>query len=223
LLLRLAALAALWVGGVVPAFAYSLYDYSVQGQLSSLTIAGATHGFGSTHLAVRVKYADGTIATLGAYSYSVDSSSYDVSLNFSPSLTFGAHVYLWGALGSNTTASTDFAFTGGANTLTICASCSTSAVAQRAKDSKKYTMAVPVVFTWDTAPNTTMDVRVYILDNVIVFAGYPYFPLAHCSSPACRIDGAVNDFPYGSIPLGHTTWTGSSWGWLSDDRPPSFQ
>jgi len=217
----------------VPSFACALsdtlpcYDYSVTSTISSLTIYGSTHGLGTASLRPLIKYSDGSFATPGGYGISVDSITYDVSFTFSPSLTSGAQIYLFGALtSSNSTASTDFQASYGTYTMTICSACSASAPATRTNSGATYRMYEPVTFTFTTTPSSSETIRAYILNSQIHFSGGKnYTPIGTCSSGMCVVDGNMDGYPAGAIPLYSVSV--SFWGFdsstSSDDRLSTFQ
>lgn len=217
---------ALLCVAVPQCFAYSTYTYNVGSTISSLTVSAGTHGFSNVNLAPFVLKASGARALEGEFSFSVNPTTYAATFSFSPALTSGAKVAIMGAFnGGNTSASTDFQVTGTANGLTVCSACSTSAYAQRSYNSHTYVQSTPVTFEWDYAPAQSTDVRVYLYDNRIVFGVSSQNSSVSCagSSASCRVDVGVTDFPYASVPLAHTSWSGASWDAIVDDRPLALQ
>jgi hypothetical protein len=202
------------------------YSGSITSATSSMTITQSQHGFRSYKLGLAIYDGSGVRLATTAYSYSIDHSSYDISLSFSPSISSGT-VEVWGAYdGADTTASTDFkvgtAFTG-IYLLQACASCGGfNPSAKRTYNGHVYVRDSGISVILSGSPSTT--IRVYISDNVTVFGSdLSSGSLACNNTPSCRVDYNIPAYPAGAIPLGQVTWNGSSFGSVTDDRPVAFQ
>jgi hypothetical protein len=202
------------------------YSGSITSSTSSMTITQSQHGFWSYKLGLVIYDGNGARLATSAYSYSIDHSTYDISLNFSPAISAGT-VDVWGAYdGADTTASTDFqvdtAFTG-VYTLRVCSHCGGfNPSAQRTYNSVVYVRDTVNSVILSGASSTTM--RVYIQDDITVFGSdLSSGSLACNNTPSCRVDYNISAYPAGAIPLGQVTWNGSSFGSVTDDRPVAFQ
>jgi hypothetical protein len=225
--IRSLAIAAVFLLTSVSAVASTnTYTHNITGTTSSLTIYQANHGFTSTRLAVHVYDHNGVRQSTSAYSFSVDGTTKDVSLTFSPSLQNGAAVKLTGTFsGSNTTASTDFrvSYDSPGSSVKVCSPCADNAFAQRGYNSKVYVELTPVTFSGNCASSGSCTLYVYIDDNKIKF-GIASGGSGSCSGSNCAIAAGVTSYPGGVIQLGRVSFvSGIGWTGVTDDRPVSFQ
>lgn len=108
--------------------ALTTYTQSYTG-VTSVTIAGSTHGLGCSAYTVTPRDSGNVKLPTSYFSYTKDTSTYNVTVTFSGSFT--GSVALQGCF-SPTSASTDFEPTAPSSyTVNICSSCTTSAYAAR--------------------------------------------------------------------------------------------
>lgn len=202
---------------------------------SSISITNAQHGVGSKSIAVRVYDSAGVLKSTGDYSYSINPTTFAVTVNFSGQFT--GSVQTLGPILQYTMNSTDFepsvyfGASGYLDTLQICNACTATNPAARKYDSRAYAMAGKVTYVHGNGPAT---IRAYILDNAVVFgltAANSSVASGACGNNAanCKVMYNIGTFPSGSIPLGTVTTTTvgtrnvllpSS---LSDNRPMAFR
>lgn len=216
----------------VPSFAsFTTYSQTISTSTSSLAITEATHGIASKWLGVSVEDGSGNVLAPSLYSYSVNASTYEVDLNFSPSISSGK-VIIVGGFPSATSASTDFQVTGaGTASLTVCQYCTKSVPAQRADaGGKGWVLAEPVVFTitWQATGYIGILGNVYLNPStnqvVLGYAG-PSATVTCTPAAYCSVQSGISAFPSGTIPLGSSLSSGSTalWGTVTDNRPTQFQ
>jgi hypothetical protein len=206
------------------------YTQSITSSTSSLTITHAQHGFSSTGLSVNVIDGTNNLLPTTAFSYSINSSTYDVSMTFSPAISSGT-VQIIGAFTANTSASTDFLVSRIAEgqptvyKIAVCWYCTSSVQAIRTTGGKSYVLGYPVKFTYNSG--NLSHYYVYIQDNVVVMGVNAGGVSISCSGSsvngACRVDLGVYSFPAGTVHLADGTFTNGAFDGPTDDRPAAFQ
>jgi hypothetical protein len=214
------------LGAQVGFGAITTYTYPINSTTSSLTITAAQHGFGSTRLAVRVYDETGARKATTEYNYSINGSTFAVSLAFNPALPSGSSVKLTGPFdGPDTTASTDFkvSFDNPGGSVKVCSPCSETAFSQRSYTSKVYAQLAPVTFSGTCASSGSCTLFVYMHDNKIKF-GVSGTGYGSCTGSNCAVAYGVSAYPFGVIQLGRVSYS-SGYGWVgvTDDRPASFR
>jgi hypothetical protein len=190
---------------------------------TAVTVPGTDHNLDCAGIAVQLYDNGGALQNKSTYTYSIDGSSYDVSISIASALTGYAKVI--GCYGSDTTASTDFQVTASSNVLTACGSCTSGSFALRtdSNSGRHYvgisakTLTVPTGF-FAPVPGTA-----YVwLDPYTQRVFYGTTTL--CGS--CTVSGAypslfypITGYPANAVPLGHAAYGSSGFGSVTDDRP----
>ncbi|HEU0119249.1 MAG TPA: hypothetical protein VFQ91_01905 [Bryobacteraceae bacterium] len=222
----LAAMAAFLFS--VPALALSSYERTVV-SATSTTITNAQHGFGSKYLAVLVYDSESIRVQPGStpgYSYSIDPSTYSVTVTFSSSFT--GTVKLIGPFTGTTSSNSDFQVSigveSGAGILRVCGDCTSVYYALRSWGGKSWYSAGPTTLTLTAAGGGGVW-RSWLENQKVVF-GYSYSGVggaATCNGLPCEVRFNVSDYPSGVIPLGsaqRSSVAGQHWvGTPNDDRP----
>lgn len=191
----------------IPAFSLTTYETSVTNQ-TTITVTNSQHGMNSKYFGVHVYNASSErVQPSGSpgYSYTIDSSSYELVVTFTSSFT--GTVKLLGGF-SLTSHARDFAVSVGSDVLggymRVCDDCSATDYALRSWSGK----------SWFTAGVTRLRLsaaggggwwRAWLEDQKVVF-GYDQTSLANgtaiCTGTPCEIRYNIQDYPSGSIPLG---------------------
>ncbi len=133
---------------------------------AGITITNATHGMGSPNFGVYIKDNSGVRRPLSEYSWSIDSSTYAVTISFSPNFT--GTVKLVGLFPTYTTDDHDFKVTASVGTteVSVCSGCDTTPAA-RAYNSQNLVMDGIAVLSFSTLGSDTVDV--YLTGRGVVF------------------------------------------------------
>lgn len=205
--------------------------YTVSGAISlsipySATPSSSNHQFASLNLGMNIHDNSGALIVSG-YSKSQNTSTYDITLNFSGA--FYGTVDLYGPFDTTTSASTDFAVTGSYNSLKVCSACTRAAYARRYGSSTgTYHLGIrEVTFTQSLYFESYDLVRVWLDSKNRVVFGMSSTSTnngATCSGGAnghCLLQWGISDYPSGVTPLGHGTFTDSGYAFVgvTDDRP----
>lgn len=202
------------------AFGITSYTGSVSA-VTSVTVPNSTHGLGSANFGVRVYDAGNVLQDTSTYSYSINSSTYAVTITWSSAFT-GSYK-LTGVFSALTTASSDFATTVPNNyTVTVCASCTAGSPAVRNYGGLTYASVSSAGLTFgDGTANGT--VYVFVDKGLVVFgfSGSSFATACHptTSYGDAQIRYGASGFPAGTLPLAHVGYTSCSLGGATDDRP----
>jgi len=201
------------------------YTQHITGLTSTLVIPASAWSPGTNDIGVAALDGLTNRLSLSVYSWSVDASTYDVTVHFNPAVRTGSvSLITYTAL---TTASTDWQVTQSGWTLTVCSACASGPAAVRANGgSTVYALPRSYVLTISSIGGGGSDVRAYIASNGFVTFGFSGTYLASCvPASMCNVQGSVSSYPGGSVSLGKASYTSSGYvgGSLTDDRPATFQ
>jgi len=204
------------------AFGSTTYVQSINNQ-SSVTITGSTHNLGSDKFGVRVYDSNGVLKATDFFEYTINSSTYDVSITFDSSHT--GEVKLTGNFASDTSNVWDWKVTkttgSGVDKAFVCGSCTDSDFARRTVSSKAYVALGMYTYTHNssTAEGT---LRVYLLDNKLVFglSGSSSQVDGSTSGAHAKVEYSVSSFPTGAVQLASVTYDAQNrLGTVTDLRP----
>lgn len=208
----------------LPAAASTTWTSASQTSITSLTVSGSTHNLGSPHFGVRTYNTSGILQPTSGYTYTINQSTYDVTITWSPS-AFSGTVKLTGVFNATTTAGTDFqpaldGFAGGVyHTVAVCQQCSDSVPAVRSVNGVGY---VGLGNAYTTYGSGTFTLRVYITpdDHKVIFASdqSPSNSNLTCGGgTVCDVRYSITAFPSNAFKIAHATASGG-YSSLVDDR-----
>ena len=213
--LRATALFFLVLG--TAAYARSTYTTNVA-STNSTTITNAQHGLNSPAYGVLIYNSYGAKQPTSAYSWTVDQTTYAVTVTFNN--TFTGTVKLVAIYANLTSADQDFKVTSGDTThLKVCSGCETS-YAQRSYQSRSLTMDESSTLTITSFPLLNGYVYVYLSDVTLVYQ-IPLGATGSCTGGSCSVVRTLHpeDVPQGGITLGKAAISNTALGAVIDLRP----
>jgi hypothetical protein len=201
--------------------AYARITYTMNvASTNSITITNAQHGLNSPAYGVLIYNSLGTKQPTSAYSWTVDQTTYAVTVTFNN--TFTGTVKLVAVYANFTSADQDFKVTvssGDTTHLNVCSGCETS-YAQRSYQSRSLTMDESSTLTITSFPTLNGYVYAYLSDVTLVYQ-IPFGATGTCTGGSCSVVRRLHpeDVPQGGITLGKAAISSSALGAVTDLRP----
>jgi hypothetical protein len=201
------------------AYARSTYTTNVASTNSTI-ITNAQHGFNSPAYGVLIYNSYGTKQPTSAYSWTVDQTTYAVTVTFNN--TFTGTVKLIAVYANFTSADQDFKVTvssGDTTHLKVCSGCETN-YARRSYQSRSLTMDESSTLTITSFPILSNYVYVFLSDVTLVYQ-IPLGATGTCTGGSCSVVRTLHpeDVPQGGITLGKAAISDTALGAVTDLRP----
>jgi hypothetical protein len=201
------------------AYARSTYTANVA-STNNTTITNAQHSLNSPAFGVLIYNSLGTKQPTSAYSWTVDQTTYAVTVTFNN--TFTGTVKLVAVYANFTSADQDFKVTVSAADTThvkVCSGCETN-YARRSYQSRSLTMDESSTLTITSFPTLSNYVYAYLTDVTLVYQ-IPLGATGTCTGGSCRVVRTLHpeDVPQGGIVLGKVAISSTALGPATDLRP----